>query len=142
MSRSLAAALAFPLAVLACSSSATESSGTGAPQPAPTSTTQPTQPDDAGGTEDAALAADAGGDAAIGKGGVGVCASCTAQKCMRELQACGGSQGCLNALKDFNDCYGASSNGSAACGAEFAKQSAQARALWDCLMRSCPADCS
>jgi hypothetical protein len=140
MSRLFAAALAFPFFAVACSSSS--NTGPSAPRQDPASVTQPTQPDDAGGGEDAAVAADGGSDARAGRGGVGVCASCTAQKCMKELQACGGSQGCLGALKEFNDCYGASSNGSAACGADFAKQSAQAKALWDCLMRSCPDDCS
>jgi hypothetical protein len=131
------------LALVAACSASTSEKETGAPAPGPTAK-----------HEEATAAAGEGpgaGDAAPGpmdaaadapRGSVGGCASCTAQRCMTKLQACGAAPGCVDALKAFNDCYGRSTTGSAACGAELAKSGPAAAALWACLEAKCAAECS
>jgi hypothetical protein len=108
-------------------------------------------PDDAGSdqhsadatNDGAADAMDAAGDAADtatsdAQPNEGQCAACTANKCLTELQACGGSQGCTNDLVTFNNCLGANQSN---CGTSFAAGGSAQASLWACLVSMCPNVC-
>jgi hypothetical protein len=99
---------------------------------------------DAGAGGDASHPGDAGkgGDSGAVAAGVGPCAGCTANKCLPQLQACAGSQACTNALVDFNNCFGAQTDGTnGTCGATFAKADSASSALWKCDESKCPGEC-
>ena len=68
----------------------------------------------------------------------GQCAACTANKCLAELQACGGSQGCTNDLVTFNDCLSADQPH---CGTTFAAGGSAQASLWSCLASQCSSVC-
>ncbi len=68
----------------------------------------------------------------------GLCASCTANKCLNELQACGGSQTCTNDLVTFNDCLSADQSN---CGTSFAAGGSAQASLWACLASQCASVC-
>jgi len=72
--------------------------------------------------------------------GSGPCASCTASKCLMQLEACAGSSVCTDALVAFNSCFTAPALG-ASCGASFAMQGSEAAALWACLSTMCASTC-
>ena len=126
--------------IAACSSS---SEGGRRPEPdaAPAAVVAGNEPDATSGAGHDAAASDASAPEASGPGSVGECASCTAGKCGAELRGCAASQGCTNALVEFNRCYGASSNGSAACGADFASSGPAAAAMWKCMSAKCTREC-
>ena len=107
------------------------------------SSPEPTEPIEDAGVE-ASPQPDASHDSAPPKAsaGVGSCASCTATKCAKELQACGSSQACVNGLLDFNDCFGRQTDGtSGACGTKLEAAGASATALWSCDKAKCPGEC-
>jgi hypothetical protein len=145
--------LALSLVVVACSSSSSstgligvrtqEGNGVGDSGSSTASDSNATEPPDSGEEEASVSTGDtneAGSDVVTGRGGVGICAQCTVQQCLPQLQAC--DSPCLGALQVFNDCYGKSTQGSATCGAAFAQQGAREATLWACLQQKCPVDCS
>ncbi len=81
------------------------------------------------------------GDAGTSSPGEQSCAACTATDCLPALEACGASQACLDALQEFNTCYGADPTGGATCGATLASTGSAASALWSCLSSRCRTTC-
>ncbi len=82
-------------------------------------------------TNDAPLATD-------GSPSQGACAACTANDCLPELEACGGSQTCTNDLVTFNNCLTADG---ADCGTSFAAGGSAEASLWACLESKCTNVC-
>lgn len=91
-------------------------------------------PDDVATTDDASADAEPA-DALPSQGG---CAACTANQCLNELQACGGSQDCLNDLIDFNTCL---STAAGNCGTKLAAGGKLESSLWSCLASKCTSTC-
>jgi hypothetical protein len=81
------------------------------------------------------------GDAGMSAASQDSCAACTATDCLAALESCGSSQACLQALQEFNSCYGADPTGGAACGATLASTGSVASALWSCLSTKCRTTC-
>jgi hypothetical protein len=131
--------LLVPLAV-GCSSASSAS---------PTASGDDASPDDTLTDGSAVDALGSGGEAAaVEAGDAGApgaseqsCAACTATDCLSALEACGSSQACLQALEEFNSCYGADPTGGAACGGTLASTGSAASALWSCLSSRCRTTC-
>jgi hypothetical protein len=145
MKLSLVAALGPIGFVVACSGT----SGGTVSNPSPTdpspsgggtsgsSNTPPDETSDAG-ADAAPPPKEAGASASVGN-----CASCTAGKCLPQLQACAGVQACVDALVAFNSCFQKQTDGtSGTCGASFASAGgSNAKALWACDEASCDSEC-
>lgn len=119
--------LAFAIFTMACSDAAAPAGDAAVSEDAPADAA----------AQDVAIdsAVDAASDAAPTQGG---CAACTANECLPELQACGGSQACLNDLVAFNGCLAAQSGD---CGSSLAAGGAAQATLWSCLSTKCAASC-
>jgi hypothetical protein len=81
------------------------------------------------------------GDAGMSSPGVQTCAACTASDCLSALESCGKSHACLDALQEFNACYGSEVTAGNACGGKLASTGSAASALWSCMSSKCRPSC-